>query len=375
MASQARLRLVLALISTGISAVVAYGVWTWLRQPKTFVQGIEAGEGAEMENLVRDGVCVADPIVGYRPRKGVILHGFMGPLGGKDVAVTRHHNNLSLIRDGDLHGTLSGPRILVHGDSHMMGILSTADNATTLLEPMLRKIPGNEGALVLNAGCDNYCFYQYVLRNRSLAAELKPDVIVVVAYMGNDFVDLEDTRRPHLDDEGNEQGTSDNPPPETTSKRLAELDLNKPGPLGGLFWQGLNQAYYFGQRPERLPFIKKKAMRTLELLKVEAAASKADLVVVMLPSFTLAFPEKAQTAVPDKIKAVIKSGTQQAFYDWFRGELTEREVETIDLLPAIRKDGRQTLYANDMHLWIPGHRLLAEAMAATLKPILERRKK
>ena len=35
----------------------------------------------------------------------------MGPLLGDQVEVFRHQNNLSLIREDDLHGELTGPRI------------------------------------------------------------------------------------------------------------------------------------------------------------------------------------------------------------------------------------------------------------------------
>lgn len=354
-------RLILAALSTLVSGLVAYAVW--------WAWDLEARQDQGRNNL-HFGALEHDDVVGVRPRKSSVIQGLMGPLHGSNVPITRHQNNLGLIRETDLQGQLSGPQILLHGDSHIMGIVNTADNVSSLLETKLRKNPSTAKALVLNAACHDYTFYQYVLRHRTLSTQVQPKVILVVVYMGNDFLGLEDTRRPYIDDQGLEQPTNPNPPDETTTARLKQLNLNEPGPLSGLFWQALNQAFYFQQHPERIPVVKQKAMRVLQLLQDEAKKSQAQLVLALLPSCDLVLPNAVRVLDNPVIRSVLNSGIQQKFYDWFLSSLQKQGIEHMDLLPLLRRHGQTELFANDLHIWVPAHRLIADAMFQKLLPIL-----
>jgi hypothetical protein len=354
-------RTLLAVLSTAIGVLAACAIWwTWNSE----------NHQEQVPNNLHFGSLEPDDIVGVRPRKSAILNGLMGPLHGTNIPITRHQNNLGLIRNTDLRGQLSGPRILLHGDSHIMGIVNTADNVSSILEAKLRKNPSTSKALVLNAACHDYTFYQYVLRHRTLSAQLQPKVIVVVAYMGNDFLGLEDTRRPYIDDQGREQLADPNPPAETTTTRIKALGLDEPGPLSGLFWQALNQALYFQQHPQRVPVVKQKAIRVLQLLQAEAKKSKAQLVLAVLPSCDLVLPNAVGVLDKPAIRSVIKSGIQQQFYDWFLSTLQKHGIDHIDLLPLLRTNGQTELFANDLHIWVPAHQLIAEAMFKKLLPML-----
>ena len=44
-------------------------------------------------------------------------------------------HNLGLVRTDDVTTLAAGPRALLVGDSHLMGVVSNADNASDLLEP------------------------------------------------------------------------------------------------------------------------------------------------------------------------------------------------------------------------------------------------
>ena len=70
------------------------------------------------------------------------------------------------------------------------------------------------------------------------------------------------------------------------------------------------------------------------------------------------------------IRSVIKSGIQQQFYDWFLSTLQKHGIDHIDLLPLLRTNGRTELFANDLHIWVPAHQLIAEAMLKKLLPML-----
>jgi hypothetical protein len=192
----------------------------------------------------------ADPVLGVRTRRNVEQRYEVHPLhappteGGKD-RIVRRSDNLGLVRADDVTTLATGPRALLVGDSHLMGVVSNADNASDLLEKRLRA-GGRAGAAVYNGSCGFYSLYQEVLRLRSLAEMLKPDLFVVVCFLGNDFVELEDAGSPHLDDALVERPADPSPPPETTSERMRWLAL----PEEMLFWRGMNQAAYFHLHPE-----------------------------------------------------------------------------------------------------------------------------
>lgn len=365
-------RVIVAGVSTIISGIVGYGVWVMFvaAEPRA---SVEVRPGAEATSQPQ-ALFVGDAAIGSRPRRCIVVRSKIGPLFGEDIVATRHQNNLSLIREDDLPAQLGGPRVLLHGDSHMMGVVSTADNAASLLEGMLRDRPGLDEALVLNAACYGYTLYQYVLRHRTLRARLQPDLIVVVVFLGNDFLGLENTRIPHLDDELQERPPSDRPPPETTTKRMAALGLEHTVQLHGLFWQGLDQACYFHQNPGRLSPVKKKAVKVLELLKAEAVRDRVELMLVLLPSFDLVFPAFTKILETPLVREVVDSGVQAALHGWFKTAVAEAGIESIDLLPRMLEDGRKEQFANDLHLWIPGHRLVAEVLRDRVVEKLKARK-
>jgi hypothetical protein len=121
-------------------------------------------------------------------------------------------------------------------------------------------------------------------------------------------------------------------PAETTSPRRNWLGLAEEGP----FWQGLNQATFFFQHPESQPVIERKSTRAIELAKAEAMACGARLLVVMLPSFDVVFPERARELSVHAAE-VVDSGVAVRWHQGFAETLDRLEVEAIDLLPAFRR--------------------------------------
>lgn len=85
-------------------------------------------------------------------------------------------------------------------------------------------------------------------------------------------------------------------------------------------------------------------------MQTEARELDAGLLYVILPPIELVMPDKITMHTGAAVREVMASGVQQKWYDWFRGAVEAAGIETIDLLPSFRKDGRQRLYANDMHL-------------------------
>lgn len=319
----------------------------------------------------KDSQYVVDPVVGHRPRRSIEVRLRLGPLGGEAVRGTRRQNNLGLIRGDDLFELPGPPRLLLIGDSHLMGVVNTADNAAAVLERRLRapadaSTPARPAAAVLNASAGYYSLWQLVLRARTLAPALAPDVLVLAVFLGNDFLELEDSGRPHLDDALAEQPAAAEPPAETTSARLAWLGMSGDQQL---FWQGLNQATHFHLRPERLAPVLAKSGRCLDAAAQLAAQHGARLVVGLLPSYDLVFPDRVASYGARAMEAVA-GGANERLRAEFRALLAARSIAAVDLVETFRADGRDALYATDYHVWIDGHRLFAEALQAPIEAAL-----
>jgi hypothetical protein len=316
----------------------------------------------------RGDAYAADPVLGVRPRRNVEQRFEIHPLhsppteGGKD-RIVRRTNNLGLVRTDDVTTLAAGPRALLVGDSHLMGVVSNADNASDLLEKRLRA-GGRAGAAVYNGSCGFYSLYQEVLRLRSLAETLKPDLLVAVCFLGNDFVELEDAGSPHLDDALVARPADPAPPPETTSERMRWLAL----PEEMLFWQGMNQAAYFHLHPERFEPVCAKAKKSLELLRDLARERGAKALLVLLPGYDLVFPERV-AALGDAAKQAIATGANDRLRVRLQETAAELGIATVDVLDAFRADGREDLYATDYHVFLRGHALLAERMAPAVEAL------
>ena len=257
-----------------------------------------------------------------------------------------------------MHELPGPPRLLLVGDSHLMGVVDNADNAADVLERSLRARAGLERAAVLNASCGYYSLYQDVLRARTLLDELAPRLLVIAVFLGNDFLELEDVGRPHLDDDGRERPTDAAPPPETTSARRRHLGLAGDDLL---FWQGLNQACYFELRPERFEPVLAKAKRCIELCEDLARGRELQVVFALVPSYDLVFPDRAAEK-NEQVAKVVRAGWNGRVRDRFRALLDERGITVVDLVEGFRRDGRDELYASDYHIGVEGHRQLAEAL-------------
>jgi len=310
----------------------------------------------------RGDAYASDPVLGVRPRRNLeqrfVIHPLHSPpSGGERDRVVRRTDNLGLVRSEDVTTLATGPRALLVGDSHLMGVVSNADNAADLLERRLRA-EGRVGAAVYNASCGFYSLYQEVLRLRSLAETLKPDLFIVVCFLGNDFVELEDAGSPHLDDALVERPADPSPPPETTSERMRWLAL----PEEMLFWQGMNQAAYFHLHPERFEPVCAKAKRCLELLRDLANGRGARAQLVLLPGYDLVFSQRV-AALGDAARQAVATDANGRLRTFVQQAAAELGIATVDVLDAFQADGREDLYATDYHVFLRGHALLAERMA------------
>lgn len=311
---------------------------------------------------------VVDPVAGLRCRSANTVRHPMTALDLSDPRpeIRKRRDANAFLREHDLPSPLDRPTVLVVGDSHVDGVVDTADNVTSLLEAASAASPAPY--YCLNASCGYYSLWQHVLRARDLLPRWRPRVVVIVVFLGNDFVDLDNPLVPHLDDEGHELPATA-AGPETTSGRKDALAL--PEPHTELFWQGLNQALLLHREPARLAVWMRKAAHAVEAMERAAAAHDARVVWVLLPSCDLVFPEHAKTLSPLAAE-VTAGGAQRRVRDAFAALLASHEARVVDAEPAFRADGRLALYALDYHVYLAGHRLLAQLLQPVLDGLLAR---
>lgn len=359
-------RVALALVATGIAAAAAWIAWRATR-PLMSAAVVEVDAGVETAPAWEDSqIYVVDPVAGHRPRRGAVIRLKMSalePLAAQDVVKRRCA--AGFLRDDDLPSELTDPRVLFLGDSHLDGVVSTADNLTSILERDLREV--GQPVWMLNAGCGLYSLWQYVLRARTLVPRYRPAVVVVVVFLGNDLLELEDPRRPHLDDALREVPGDPQAKRVVDAGAMKELDL---GPFEQLFWQGFQQADWFWHHPERWPAIRAKAAHAIDAMQALAGAHGARVQWVLLPSADLVFPERL-AGLQGRAREFLDAGVQQQIHDDVLALLNERGLQVVDLLPAFRADGSLGLYAIDFHVFERGHRLIASELLPRLRTALD----
>jgi len=156
-------RIAAACVATLIASGLVYGVWSAYGGPKSTVK-VEALEGAEKDEPWRgQGNYAVDPVAGLRPTRSTVLRMPMVALDGSDVQeVVKHREANAFLREKPLPALEDAERVIVVGDSHLDGVVSTVDNLTTLLEDAATA--SNTPTVFLNAGCGFYSLWQSVLR-------------------------------------------------------------------------------------------------------------------------------------------------------------------------------------------------------------------
>jgi hypothetical protein len=306
---------------------------------------------------------VVDEKVGWRPRPNFqFQYPFKSNDGKEGRELSRRHNDMGFLDEVDWSARPPGrPCVLLVGDSHMMGVVSNKENAAALLQDALAPAFASAPPSVINGASGSYSLYQYYLRAAELADVVRPKVLVVVVYMGNDFHEMEDTGRPHLDDELRAQPAG---PRLFTDRAVKRLDLlGLPADLNN---QGTNQASYFAEMPERREKVLAKAGRTVELIAALARDRGFETQWVLLPSYDMVFPEVVRRMSP-RGAALMGQRLNDRLDAEFSAILSAHGQKFVDLLPVFKAHKSPTLYAGDYHIWQEGHRLLADAVAPELK--------
>ncbi len=164
-------KLILTICASALAAIPAYFVWQ-ATQPKMSTATLTIDTDTAPEASWNGSkTYVVDAVSGFRPARSTTIRLKMAALDGKSPQdIAKRRNSQGLLREDDLPTKLLGPRVIVLGDSHVDGIVNTADNFTSLVEARLRASE-NKAIWILNAGCGLYSLYQYALRASTVVPE------------------------------------------------------------------------------------------------------------------------------------------------------------------------------------------------------------
>ena len=261
---------------------------------------------------------------------------------------------------------LGSLRILVTGDSHIDGIVGAEATFPNVLEVMLTQKDPGRFYEVINGGVGFYTFTNYAGFLEKFLF-LKPDIYVVVIYLGNDFVGVAEG----LVASGEMDGTR----PE--EYRLA---LNVAARLNpGAVYQHLNQTFFFKRYPQAFKRVLEVSFEALDDIRLVASEHDIRVIFVFLPTKIMT---EGLEASGGKAAATVLGLTHEDISVFDRkakgallGWMHTRNAEYLDLTEALGHDRRELFAKHDHHLNDAGHQVLAEEFYARFgEDILSSRK-
>jgi lysophospholipase L1-like esterase len=355
----------------------------------------------------------AEPTLGYEHAPGVVEHVALAahPAGGFEFRT----DALGLRRDGEVGAAGPVRRVLVLGDSHTDGYVDNRDSFSTLLEHALRRDAGDDAIEVLNAGVVGYSPAQAALWYGVHGVALRPEVVVLVLYAGNDVAELDDPSKPGLDPatgravpptEGGAAGPGRFGPHDRFDAIRLVVWLRaavRYGPLAplwrrlglpgratadaelradtlaevlrrchGCFWQSLQQAQHAARHPAAMAANVGRVAAIAARLDADVRAQGGRLVVALLPTRAQVEPAAADAERAPVARLLELGPAALAFEDEVLAELAVRvaaaAIPVVPLRDALR-DAAATeaqYYPRDWHLGPAGHRTVAAALASAL---------
>jgi lysophospholipase L1-like esterase len=294
----------------------------------------------------------ADPELGYAPRIGFTPHGSeIGPVGKHDA------HGMRLMPP--LENVAKRPLILATGDSYTYGAeVSEAETWPAYLQGLLR-------VNVANGGVIAYGLDQIVLRSERLARELRPDALVL-SFIADDLRRNELSRyvgfeKPYFAKEGNKLVLQHVPVP------------TPPSPWQTLsFWERslgwsvlLEMVLLRLDWPEDWPY---------DSVRVQPRGAGADVACLLMQRVAaLSIPTLVVAQYEDVWLA--NTGAMQEHRRLSAATLRcarEAGLETLDTFDAISaargRDPVNHLFAPEGHLNAIGNQVIAETIAAKLRP-------
>jgi hypothetical protein len=252
-----------------------------------------------------------------------------------------------------------GPRILIAGDSHTAGLVTTHESFANVLERELGELPTWTDVEVINAGCAYTGPFSYLGVLRKYLS-LRPDVFVAVFFGGNDPWD--DLRLDYY-----LRGWSPPSPGTAYLERGRAAAARWPGPM----YQGFNLAHRWRAFPH-------ERERALEVV-VESFVAMRDLCEEQGIRFlTVALPTKMDVDEDDlEVRESVRQHLRLEPADLdaleeerqrFMAALARHGIPCLDPAPAMREVDEPLYWRRDYHLNVAGHALVAGLLRDELSP-------
>ncbi len=302
-----------------------------------------------------------DPLAYYRPgrERGKRRDWPEHPDGGWVV----NTNSLGMRGKAEVSEARPDRRVLVVGDSHSFGLCADEETFAHLLEVRLRRASGEKTVEVLNASAGGYDPFNY-LGVVERFAELRPQVVIIAFYGGNDFLGVMPLER-YFHRRGAPAARS------LSDERLAQIGESATYAVA----QEVGQVLYFRANPEDEPI----AVATSTAIATDARevcrSMGAKLLCVYLPPPGMGQPEPDLARLAPALRefelTAEELGVSDRLADAWLAALREHDVAQLDLRPLFRRARKPCYWQHDLHLAVEGHRLVASALAPIVLGMLE----
>ncbi len=243
----------------------------------------------------------------------------------------------------------TGRRVLVLGDSQTEGMVHNQEAFAHVLESLLAT--RGQPAEVLNAGVGTTSPHNYLGQYLRLA-DLRPDLVIVVVYAGNDFAG---TLR--LDELIRQRPTTHMP-----VERLRDARDRWPTVLA----QAFGQALLFEANPEAVEPAVEAVREVLLELDRQCRQGGARLLVATLPTKLDVDDDDRATQV-ELLALTGLAATDLAVNAELAVRLRERlagdGIDALDLAPMLLARAGPHFWTSDYHLNVRGHETVAAALA------------
>ena len=266
-------------------------------------------------------------------------------------------NSLGLRKDVEVRAQAPDLRVLVTGDSHTAGVVPNSESYANVLEVLLSQRDPTRSFEVLNAGVGGTSLYHYLGVLEFLEAELRPQVLVVGVYGGNDFVGVMSLYRYY----------HRRPPPTFGphgGQRLSEL------PGTGVVGQMLSQTAYFLDNPGDVALAREAVDSITVELERHCRESGIDLIFVYIPPVVSVQHERYEHLLEEPLATLDITLEQLQEVNEYAAHWLEfveqRGLTCIDMSPLFRASQEDCYWFADLHINTHGHRLIAEALAPVI---------
>ena len=246
-------------------------------------------------------------------------------------------------------------RILVAGDSHTAGIVPNREQFGNLLQKLLEARNPKKSVEVLNGGKGGFQFYSYVGTLEKFLF-LKPDVLVLAVYGGNNFVGSVSTFRYF-----NRMPPS--PPRSASDEALWEQVC---ADHSALVAQDLNQVWSFRQSAEDVSIARAVGRQSTVTLQRLCEENGIELVLVYLPPVRDVQGRRLTDLLSPAVEALrltpAELGITRQLANEYLAFAKERGIQVIDMRPVFKAEQVDCYWQTDIHLNTHGHALVAQEL-------------